>query len=405
MVAVPITALTAPSQFFVDGYSRYVHSGDIRALTSGDPPAATPPAEFGEKILRYYHRACGVAGVYKGAGEGTRLDFLSRADSLVCRMLMEKPLGNYQDKCPTLTHLAEVLYDECKKTFKSQMPVKVWTEIKAVDESQPAQPSAAPARKKEDLEPRLIVFDSDGNAMNEQDSFEESKHSSACDWSSTLKSSTLEYDILKAELMNALTLVDNALLEGAKSRIEVRRWSTGEVQVFAKEQLQVHAVALAPMVCSMSFFALSSKKGGLPPGAVRLSGFGPRASGAKKKVDIAAGAKPEEAAAPEEESATPEEAAAPEEEIDDLAILPCNRLPPRGVEFERYDKPVFVHPFWAIERKDQSKDSEKINCEMVDVSVDSVMTAGFGPLSLTCKGQSSCKKLNIPVLTNTQVIR
>ena len=88
-------------------------------------------------------------------------------------------------------------------------------------------------------------------------------------------------------------------------------------------------------------------------------------------------------------------------ETDDLAILPCLRLPPRGVALEDYDKVKFVHPFWAIER--EIKDLDKINCAMVEISVDSVMTASLGTLALGKAGQSAVSNLHIPALTNSEV--
>ena len=409
MVAVIVTAFTAPPAFFADGYSRFIGSGDIRALVKGDPPEATAPAQAGEAILRYFHRACGEAKVFAGVGDGDRLDFLSKADSLVCRLLTEKPLGIYSETCPSLSHLAEVLYDECKTLFKKAMPQKTWAPPKADDK--PAKTSTAPARKGQpDLEPRLISYDKDGHATNSQDVHEESRSSEVCAWRSTLPSDNLEVEQLKSLLMMALSHVNHCLLDMAGDCVEVRRWSTGEVEVLATKDIPAHGVAFAPAVSGMSFFALSSKKGGLPPGAVRLHGFGPRAKGLRTSDTEAAdmgggdgdGLRASETNA-EGDGAGVAGAAGPDAPgvVDDLAILPCLRLPPRGVSLEGYEvSKMFVHPFWAMER--EAKQPERCNCQLVEVTLDMVMSAGFGQLQLDKKAQSMASALSIPVLTNTE---
>ena len=89
----------------------------------------------------------------------------------------------------------------------------------------------------------------------------------------------MEVELLKSGLLKALALVNDALVQMAGDCVEIRRWSTGDLQVLAAKEIPARGVAFAPMVTGMAFFALSSRKGGLPQGAVRLNGFGPRASG------------------------------------------------------------------------------------------------------------------------------
>ena len=368
MVAVIVAAFTAPEVFFCDGYSRFITSSDIRSLLQGDPPKATPVAQQGESILKYFHIACKDASVYTKTKDCQRLDFLSRVDSLVIRMLMEKPLGTYSERAPSMLHLAEVLFIECEKLFKRPMPAKVWGKPEA--EATPRSSTAPAGKNKPDLEPRLIQYNEKGEATNTQDTFEATRSYSSCDWKGTLASSTLELDLHKSLLMKALSLVNDALLEMNPPSIDIRRWSSGELQVVATAEIPAQGISFAPMITGTGFLALKSKRGGLPPGAVTLHGYGPTGTGG---------------------------------EVDDMAILPCLRMPPRGVDMEDHkaaQKPLFLHPFWAIERHAQA---DKCNCDLIEVSVDMVLNAGFGNLQLPAPTRSMMQSLRIPVMTNTKV--
>ena len=104
MVAVIVTAYSAPASFFTDGYSRFVLGGDLKVLTTmtDGETAPTEMATQAEAILRYFHRA----GVYGELDNSDRLDFLSRVDAGVGRFLLGKQMGALAS-CTTLELVSE----------------------------------------------------------------------------------------------------------------------------------------------------------------------------------------------------------------------------------------------------------------------------------------------------------
>ena len=93
---------------------------------------------------------------------------------------------------------------------------------------------------------------------------------------------------------------------------------------------------------------------------------------------------------------------AQEPEIDDMVILPCYRLPPRGTSCEEWDKPLWVHPFWLVLR---TSELDKANMEMKVAEVQVVKTMSAGEVNVGKESFSDFRKLGVPVMTTKKAVK
>jgi len=146
--------------------------------------------------------------------------------------------------------------------------------------------------------------------------------------------------------------------------------------VLATKNLSPGEVALAPGVVGMSCIASAAKRRAFPPMAVRVEKFGPTLSrGQGKDGDSGYG---------------------------ELVIMPSARLPPRGVDLQNWEEPVFVHPFWLIKR---DSDVASVNMTIKQVSVDTVRTCAAGELDIARNKFTKWQQVTLPVMTNTVGLR
>ena len=372
MIALIVAGYSAPEAFIRDGVSNYVSIQDVRALlVSGSSPAeASEDAAQGEKILQFFHRACvDLMGLIN---PGKRIDFLSTADALVIRKLTGKHLGLRHDSCPTLVDVAESLRAELAELTKKsdqEMPPRAWPKPQPRASGQPAlssKPDLAQA-----LQPRLIEYDSTGTATNEQETVQEVIEIEECSWAETLEPTALKTELAKASLLSDLTFVSRVMSKPMAAKVVVERSSRGELTVKAKTELAVGEVALVPAVAGAAFLTKTAPSAN--PTAVKLNFTAPCASRGDAACD------------------------------EEWYILPCTRLPPKGILVDTYEKAKFISPFWAMKRSPIREDS---NCDMAEVSISQATSVGLGqePLDLGWKTSLGDHAATIPVITNTQVI-
>jgi hypothetical protein len=205
----------------------------------------------------------------------------------------------------------------------------------------------------------------------------------------------MELEIRKATLLRALLRCDVDFRHRMQHKLLVQRASTGEISVRAAQALDAQELILVPMVASTAFIGLSSKQG-LPLQAVPVVGFGvrppsPLRNHVKKRKSPQM--------ADQTDDALPTADRSSEAKTHDLVILPCTRLPPRGVELHLHDKPVFLHPFWAMQR---SSILEEANIDMQEITFDIVDSIVKGEKKDAGRMAPQHERVNIPVAVNVE---
>ncbi|MCP4240221.1 MAG: hypothetical protein GY772_06630, partial [bacterium] len=359
MVGLIVMAYTAPASFFVDGYSRFLTAADIRLLCDRDASIPSADALLGERILRYFHRACGKAKVFADLTNPERLDFLCALDACLCRSLTGKHLGVRQESCPTLLRVAQEFYEDLRKLSKAKLPEPSWPAPTPVPPCPRARGTAPPA-----LEPKVISF-RDGEAVDAQESYEETITTEVVPWTRSLPS--LVQDCARSQLLLDLAALERQFRpEGQADKVEIRRSSNGAVHVVAARDLVAGELALPPMVPSLHFLALAGK-----PGVVQAS--------AAVTVPPCFGGEA-------------------------LVISPCTRLPPRGVLLEDWGKEPFADPGWLMQR---STNPGTANCSLVYIPVNAIARFGVGipPPNLGKASVQDHRKGELPLLTNHKALR
>jgi len=176
-----IMAYTAPATYFTDGYSRYLIGNDVRGLQAKGAQGVMEKVTKAEDVLRWFHRACEeVKTLKRGEGEAELMDFLGKLDSLVCRQLCGKHLGQVHDQYPTLSHVAddyaEILVKMAPPGCTKTGVKKPWKPAK-MEQRAGGRPTAA----RTDLAPRIITFE-DGQATRAQDILVEAPSEAVIPW-------------------------------------------------------------------------------------------------------------------------------------------------------------------------------------------------------------------------------
>ena len=362
-IGLIIMAYTAPEVHFVDGFSRFLSQNDVRNLITKETCSPTLCTTSANAILRYFHLECAEAKAYDDMSNADRLDFLMMLDSIVCRSICGKHLGVRHDSCPNLGYVAESFLEELKVKGKLRarglaLPQTPWE----TPTEPPERPSSSRPRKEEpDLLPKIISFVS-GQADSEQEIHIEHTSEETVDWAPTIIFPTEE--VARARLSIALDELTQTLVPVMKELITLKRNGFGDLVVEAKTDLKAGSVALAPSVNGPGFIISRAcgddkKSKTLPPSA----------------IDI------------------PDWFGAP------LAILPCAKMPPRGVNFGTWDKTGFVNPFWAMAR---SPIPEKANCSMTTVLWTSLTQLAMNTdgLELERKSKTGTGKGALPIIYN-----
>ena len=315
-------AYKAPEAHFVDGFSKILSLTDVRSWIDKDSNGASQQAVLANNILRYFHLCCAEAKAFDGISNAERLDFLGMLDSLVCRSICGKHLGLRHDTCPTLAHVAESFLQGLnhKGNLRARgvvSPAKPWAspaeEVQAMPKSKKNQEPA--------LLPKIINFVS-GQADGEQEVLFDRPSEEIIEWAPLM--TFPEAETARAHLTIALHELTQALVPLAADKVDLKRNSFGDIVVEAKVDIPRGSVAFAPSVSGPGFIVSRACGDGerlkpLPPNAISIPDwFG-----------------------------------------QPLAIMPCARLPPRGLEVSKWEKISFLSPFWAMTH---SPIPERANC-------------------------------------------
>ena len=388
MVAVVIMGYTAPEAFFTDGMSRFVCAADMKVFTasggagarSGD---ATEKAMLAETILSYFHVTCKQAGVFSGLGEGKILDFLGLLDSTVARFMTEKHMGAKHEQIQQLEDIADIYYEDMKRNMAPagiRIPPRMWDPRKDdMGLSGRARSSDTAKGTKQQggvdsLEPRIIQYNEDGKAMNEQATYRKMKEVETVPWE-TSERPNVALEAAKSQLLYAIKMSNDFLIHAMSGKFTILR-SSGDLSVRATEDLAIHEVGFVPMVSSAAFISQPPKKGAASPSSVRVQGY---------SIESKDGL------------------------ISELLINSCLKMPPRGTSFAEYKKPISVHPFWAMRRVGHDDADAEVNMEIEFVRFDQVFNVGFAPLLVNLRsagtGASDYGSVYVPVARNCKAIQ
>ena len=360
MVGLVVAAYTAPPAFIVDGYSKFVTAQDVKMLLDKSTQLPVADAVESEGLLRFFYQTCKLSGVFDAVATGDRLDFLSSLSSCVCRFLLRKHMGSRHDQCPTVHHVVELFYVECAGLAGcGKLPQRCWATPAPVALARATAPAQA------HLAPRVISF-VDGEAIDAQSTFVAQRTSEQFDWQGA---SSDTVDGARCRLMFLLESLQTSLPKLAPDVFTIARTDTGRITVRANREFAAGELCLPPMVSGLGYITIEKDD--------RTSG--PAVPGAAVRTGIAApGGK--------------------------LVILPCVRLPPRGVSAAAWDKPVYALPVWLAER---SFVAVETNCSWVSVVADIVLSIGLAvpPLDVGRKVANDYLQHSIPVLTNHTAIK
>jgi len=296
-----------------------------------------------------------------------------------------------------MSAVATGLLQECQEMFKVRnMPDVTWLpEAMAPAPAGPEQPQAGTAKaakaQMQALQPKVLTFDRFGVAVDDQDTFEPTVSHEVCKWEVTVAAvPTLE--LRKAALLQGLHQANAIGMHAIGGKVRITRSSNGDVVVATTKEVQQDELMFVPMVPGLSFLGELSKK--TPPLSVQVPSFtagpspeGPRASGAADGPRASGAAGDDDGEGGGEDDVP-------------LVILPCTRLPPKGVALEK-GKNVFLHPFWVMQR---ASGAAEANCEMGTLQVDVLSNVSAGPTTFAGARLSNVQVLTIPVLRNTKAI-
>ena len=350
-----IMAYTAPSSYFTDGYSRYLIGNDIRGLQAKGAQGVMEKVSKAEAVLRWFHRACEeVVTLKKGEGEADLMDFLGKLDSLVCRQLCGKHLGQLHDKYPTLSHVAddyaEILVKMAPPGCTKTGVEKPWEPAKMEDR---AGGRPTPAAASACLAPRIITFE-DGQATRAQDILVETPSEAVIKWTEGV--SFPKEDLAKGALLHYLHMLTVKMTEIAGPTISIKRTNFGDIVVVAQADLKAGSVAFPPSVSGPSFVSVEKPTATYPPVAVHVESMGVK-----------------------------------------LVISPCVKLPPRDQPVEGY-KGLFAPPYWLMSR---TALAGKPNCGFGMAKWNEIGSLAFGeaPLALPCRAATRTQSGAIPLIT------
>ena len=303
-----VMAYTAPDQAFSDGYSKYLTANDLKFLMvrcDNGKTMPTEPATHAENVLRWFHTACDqLDGHYP---RGTILDYMSMLDSCVCRMLTDKHIGGaFGESCDSVNELADAFKKEFVKLFPNHNPTALageqpWTTVMT------GKKRKAPPKKisqEPDLAPKILQFRG-GIAETTQDEVTREIEEEYVDWAKTI--TFQEDDLTRMVVLLCLQQLVRATTALMQDVVGLKRTNMGDILVFAKKDLEMGEVVLAPAAAGLGNVVLPKDK--IPNNCARCE-VGGR----------------------------------------EFMITACSRWPPRGQEVKDCEKPSFLPPYWLLHK-------------------------------------------------------